>query len=233
MKKKRRGQDKEPTLGLAAVYFARAMRKHGCPLCRRIREAEERWIWNVLYELTGDPEVHRSFADSLGLCRGHAALMAKVVEERELVTPTSVARLYETAVAEALTRLSRPHEKIRAERKECPLCEVARETEERESWFLAKLLADPEFWAAYEGSDGLCLPHFLSIWPKVPSRVRAKFREDFQRRLSRLLRNLRELQRKERFDVDKPLTLEESTSWQEALWRLGGMSFSDPLLKRG
>ena len=43
-------------LGLAAVHLERALREEGCSLCRRIREAEERWIWNVLYELTGDPE---------------------------------------------------------------------------------------------------------------------------------------------------------------------------------
>ncbi|MEN3011185.1 MAG: hypothetical protein ABDI20_09575 [Candidatus Bipolaricaulaceae bacterium] len=42
-------------------YLERALRKPGCPLCRRIREAE-RWIWNVLYELTGDPEIHARFA---------------------------------------------------------------------------------------------------------------------------------------------------------------------------
>ncbi len=134
----RHERDEEPTLGLAAAHLARAMRERGCPLCRRVREAEERWIWTVLYELTGDPEIHRSFADSLGLCREHAPLMAKVVEERELVTPTSVARLYETVVATLLAKLSDQREKIRKEQAECSLCRVVRETEDRESWFFRK-----------------------------------------------------------------------------------------------
>ena len=75
-------------LGLAAVYLSRALKEEGCPICRRVRESEERWIWTVLYELTGDPELYEKFAGSLGLCREHAALMAQqVVETRELNYP--------------------------------------------------------------------------------------------------------------------------------------------------
>ena len=149
-------------LGLAAVYLARALKEGGCPICRRVRESEERWIWTVLYELTGDPELHEKFAQSLGLCREHAALMAQVVEIRELVTPTSVARLYETAVSQVLQNLPRPN------RGPCPLCELAEEAAERESFFLGKLLLDPEFWGAFQRSDGLCLPHFLRVWRLAP-----------------------------------------------------------------
>lgn len=224
--------EKTEDLGLAAIYLERAMKERGCPICRRVREAEERWIWNVLYELTGDPEIHERFSSSFGLCREHAALAAKVVETRELVTPTGVARLYETVVEKALAELVGFRGRKGLTRGECPLCEVAREAEDRESWFLGKFLADAEFWAAYERSDGLCLPHFFSVWSRSPVKVRPKLRLDFQKRLSGLLERLRELQRKERFDVDEPLTPEEIESWREALWRLGGMNYSDPLIKR-
>ena len=151
-------------LGLAAVYLSRALKEEGCPICRRVRESEERWIWTVLYELTGDPELHEKFAQSLGLCREHAALMAKVVETRELVTPTSVTRLYETVVSQVLQDLPRPSHGP------CPLCEIAEEAAERESFFLGKLLLDPEFWEAFQRSDGLCLPHFLRVWRLAPEK---------------------------------------------------------------
>jgi len=214
-------------LGLAAVYLARALKEGGCPICRRVRESEERWIWTVLYEFTGDPELHEKFAQSLGLCREHAALMAQVVEIRELVTPTSVARLYETAVSRVLQDLPRPN------RRPCPLCELAEEAAERESFFLGKLLLDPEFWEAFQRSDGLCLPHFLRVWRLAPEKIRPSLLSDQRARFHRLLQNLRELQRKERFDVGEKPTEAEIRSWREALWRLSGMSFSEPLIKRG
>lgn len=221
-------------LGLAAVHLERALREEGCPLCRRIREAEERWIWNVLYELTGDPEVHERLAASLGVCREHAALLVQVVQTRELVTPTGVARLYETVVAHALAALTDlPRRRKSAFRAECPLCALAKEAEDRESWFLGELLGDPRFWALYENSDGLCLPHLLEVWARAPEEVRPKLLEDFRARLERLLARLREFQRKERFDVDELPTPEEVASWREALWRLAGMSYAEPLIPRG
>lgn len=230
----RGAKPEDANLGLAAVYLAKAMREPGCPLCRRVREAEERWVWNVLYELTGDPEVHERFAASFGFCRDHTVLLAQVVETRELVTPTGVARLYTSAVVQALAALAAlPGRRKTLPREACPLCTVAQEVADRESWFLGRLLGDPELWEAYVASDGLCLPHFLSVWAQAPKKVRSVFLADFRRRLAGLHERLGELQRKERFDVDELPRPEEIASWREALWRLSGMSYEEPLIKRG
>ena len=228
--RKREGSE----LSVAAVHLERALREPGCPICRRIRETEERWIWNVLYELTGDPEIHERFAASLGLCREHAALLAQVVETRELLTPTGVARLYESVVTRALTALAELGGRTKAlSKEECPLCVLAKDAEDRQSWFFAQLLGDPGFWGLYEGSDGLCLPHLLSVWAQAPGHVRPALLADFRRRLAQLLQRLREFQRKERFDVAEAPTAEELRSWREALWRLSGMTYPGPLIKRG
>lgn len=134
-------------LSLAAVHLERALgKKEGCPIGCRVRETKECRIWYVLYELTGDPEVHKQFAASLGLRREHAALMAQVVQTRELVTPTIVTQLYEIVVVHALATLA----DLSWRRKstfcaECPLCALAKEAEDRESWFLGELLGDPKF----------------------------------------------------------------------------------------
>lgn len=227
------GKQEKDELSVAAVHLERALGEPGCPICRRVREAEERWIWNVIYEFTGDPEIHARFAASLGLCREHAALMAQVVETRELLTPTGVARLYETVVSRALTAFAELAKGKKVAKEGCPLCTVAKDAAERQSWFFGRLAEDPEFWALYEGSDGLCLPHFLAVWAQAPAKVRPKILADFHCRLTQLLARLRELQRKERFDVDELPTPEELLSWREALWRLSGMTYSEPLIKRG
>ncbi len=220
-------------LSVAGVHLERALREPGCPICRRIRETEERWIWTVLYELTGDPEIHARFAASLGLCREHAALMAQVVETRELLTPTGVARLYETVVSHALeVSADLTGRRKTVPKEECPLCAVAKDAEDRQSWFFSRLLGEPAFWELYESSDGLCLPHLLAVWAQAPAKARPALLADFRRRLAHLLHGLREFQRKERFDVHEPPTPEELASWKEALWRLAGMAYPEPLIKR-
>ena len=67
---------------LFTYHLQETLTKPGCVLCRLVRENEEQWLWNLLYEYTGDPQIHARFADSLGLCGEHAALMHKIVEKR-------------------------------------------------------------------------------------------------------------------------------------------------------
>jgi hypothetical protein len=54
-------------------------------------------------------------------------------------------------------------------------------------------------------------------------------RRDFIARLVKLEQNLRELQRKQRYDVHEELTAYEASAWKEALWRFGGMEFDELL----
>ncbi len=212
-------------------HLHRALKERGCPICRLVRESEERWAWNLLYELTGDPEIHQLLARSLGLCPAHGRLLVQVATERELVTPTGVARLYETVVAQALAILSNGDLK-RGKPAECPLCRSSRDTAARQAAFLAQALAHPDLWTAYERSEGLCLPHFTLTLMEAPFELRPRLLSDQIRRLQALLTHLREFQRKERYDVREAPTQEELSSFREAVWRLAGVSFDQLLLKR-
>jgi len=107
---------------LFTYHLQETLAKPGCVLCRLVRESEEQWLWNLLYEFTGDPQIHARFADSLGLCGEHAELMRMIVEKRQLVTPSGVARLYDTVSQEQLSRLSRPARKGAEKTDNCPLC---------------------------------------------------------------------------------------------------------------
>jgi len=194
-----------------------------------VREGEERWSWNLLYEFTGDPEVHESFARSLGLCAHHARLLERVVEGRRLMTPSGVARLYETVVRELSRRLAALQPRLK--RDGCPLCAYAGELAERESYTLARLLRNPRWREGFADSDGLCLPHLQTVLPHADREVRKWLLTDFRRRLVELERRLGELQRKQRYDVEETLTPEEAASWREALWRLGGMDYDGLLVE--
>jgi len=226
----RRTQSAEES-ALFSHQLRRALREPGCPICRLVRESEERWIWTLLYEFTGDPEIHSLLARSLGLCAPHADLMRKVVEGRRLMTPSGVARLYETVVKALEGELRQGRLRGNAKKPECPLCTYAKNTAERQAYFLAQLLSTREWRKEYEASDGLCWPHVRQVLAQAPREVQGWLTQDFAGRLERLRRNLSELQRKQRYDVPEPVTPEEADSWREALWRLGGMAFEGLLVE--
>lgn len=215
----RRGHGRKAD-SIVEVSLSRALEAEGCPICRLVREGEEWVLWGMLYELSGDPEVHREFRESLGLCARHAALTAELVAKRELITPSAVARLYEGLCHHVRDRLGQG---LPAGR--CRLCEYARGTERRYAEALSRFLESPEARDLYLRSEGVCLPHLRASLPFARPRVREFLWADFARRLEELEGKLRELQRKQSYDVADPITPEESRAWREALWRFGGMEF--------
>ncbi len=214
---------------LFTYHLQETLTKPGCVLCRLVRENEEQWLWNLLYEYTGDPQIHARFADSLGLCGEHAALMHKIVEKRQLVTPSGVARLYETVSHKELSHLARSSQKGTTKAEECPLCRYREQATERKASFLTQALLDEAWQRKYAVSDGLCQRHLETAVEQANRSVARLLREDHARRLQDLARLLQELQRKQRYDVSEQLIPDEANSWREALWRFGGMQF-DTLL---
>jgi len=204
--------------------LTRALEAEGCPVCRLTREGEEWVLWGMLYELSGDPEVHQRFRTSLGLCSRHAALLARLVAKRDLITPSAVARLYEGLSYHVRRELERG-----IPEGDCGLCEYARDRAQRYAEALARFLEAPEARELYRRSAGLCLPHLRAVLVSARPEVRELLLKDFARRLENLEEKLRELQRKQSYDVTEGVTPEESRAWREALWRFGGMEF-DSLL---
>lgn len=233
--------DEGPSLG--SLDLKEALAKEGCPLCRLVREGEERWLWQVLYEFTGDPLIREELDRAFGLCHTHAHLLIKVVAEREFVGGDSIARIYETVVRRYRQQLGRAlpemkrdrqYEASRAVRGEvCPLCLRREELELRKAHLLLRVLKDAERRASYKGSDGLCNPHLLLVLREpVSSQLRGFLVADHLARLERLEMELAELQRKQRYDINEPINPEEARSWREAIWRFTGMEYDRPLIRR-
>lgn len=225
--------DEGPSLG--SLELREALAKEGCPLCRLVREGEERWLWQFLYEFSGDPEVRGELDRAFGLCHAHAHLLIKVVEERELVSGDSVARVYETIVRRYRLDLARSASggSWRSSRRAgCPLCLRRSERELGLVYSLLEALEDPAWRASFELSAGLCNPHLLlAVREAGDPQVKGFLIADHLARLERLERALGELQRKQRYDVDEPITPEEARSWREAVWRFTGMEYDRPLIR--
>jgi len=239
----RRGKSREDHISLSSFYLRRALQQEGCSICRLLREGEERWLWHLIYEFTGDPGIRAKLDRAFGLCQEHAYLLVKVVEERELISGGGVARVYETIVKDYLqqlqevaTELLRGHPgKVRSalQGAECPLCALNREMERIRIHTLLEALEHEEWRAEYRRSAGLCNRHLLlALEESRDQRLREFLLEDHLGRLERLFHDLSELQRKQRYDVDEPVTSEEARSWREAIWRFTGMKYDRPLIRR-
>ncbi|MFQ6033666.1 MAG: hypothetical protein ACE5KR_02265 [Candidatus Bipolaricaulia bacterium] len=237
----RRGKSREDRTALSSFYLRGTLEQEGCSICRLLREGEERWLWHLIYELTGDPGVRAKLDRSFGLCQEHAYLLIEIVEERELISGDGVARIYETVVAdylrrlrEAATELARGRHKAREALQgvECPLCTLNREMERIKIHTLLEALEEGEWLSEYRRSAGLCNRHLLLALEESRDRELGEFLlEDHLGRLERLVHGLQELQRKQRYDVDDKVTPEEARSWREAIWRFTGMKYDRPLIR--
>lgn len=230
----------------------RAFRLEGCSICRLVHLNEERWIWSMLYEFTGDPGLRTRFDEALGLCRYHAHLMVQVVEERELIGMAGVARIYETVVkryvellhkanqADILSGVRRSVRRPISDRMSpgpqvCMLCQSTQGGRLTILSLLDALEDEDESWREqFIASDGLCNPHVeMAVEEIRKPELRAFLIEDHLARLEALQERLYQLQRKQSYNVDEEVTPEEARSWREAIWRFTGMEYHRPLIKRG
>lgn len=239
MRRKSNPEKRFQTLG--EVRFDESLDGAGCPICRHVRTSEEAWIWQVLYEFGSDRSLRRQLDESLGLCPDHAHLLVRVVEERELIDGASVAHIYQTVVRRALRgyrsavdgsrRALRSLDTLRDG--ECPLCVHRRGVEERAVGLLLSSLRSAAGVARYRSSDGLCDAHLHRCTIEAKEgEVRRMLLEDHIERVDRLADALDAFVRKQRYDVDEVITDAEAASWREAIWRLAGMQFDEPLVHR-
>ncbi len=155
----------------------------GCAVCRLILRDTERYLDGLLWENVNDPGVRQSIRQAQGFCREHAwqldragASLGVAILMHDVLK--NVVRAMEGARFQALPTLSLRRAQESLDRSqpaaatadlvarltakaECPACAQARQMENLYlSALLDHLLGEEGLLAAYEASDGLCLPHF-------------------------------------------------------------------------
>src|SRR5574341_1314684 len=145
----------------------------GCAVCRLLRRDTERYLDHLFYEYTLDRDTQRDFRARRGLCNEHgwqavqqagravsvAILYAATLDEMlmliEEFSPPSPARFgwgrrrASHGLADQLDPTAR-----------CAACDILDLTERRIIQVLGEHVIEPRFQAAFEASNGLCLPHF-------------------------------------------------------------------------
>ena len=232
---------------ISTVELEDAFGKDHCPVCRVIRENIEKYLWNLFYAFTSDPETHQNFKKSLGLCSQHSQLAVKIIRAGTSLSGTSMALLYETTIPyylKKLDKVGRPtfgllnwlsslwDKEISTSqeifsKKPCPACRIEGQNRRMTISILADMLNKEEYRKLYQKSDGLCQPHFEALIKQFKTAKEGQLITSFlvseqKDRLELLKRRLGELRRKKKHDVTEEVTKEEARSWEEAVWRFSG-----------
>lgn len=172
-------------LGKHTPYFelVDAQALPGCPVCRLVYKATDRYLDSLLYEAVLDPDVRAKLKNAQGFCSHHAEML-----RRRPGRALGVALIYRDiirTIAEHLQEgeyrpspslvdrvLGREHGAVAtatslARGGRCPACIIG---EQSEITYLDLMLAhieDDKLYRAYAEGEGLCLPHLISALGRV------------------------------------------------------------------
>ncbi|NLV73568.1 MAG: hypothetical protein GXY52_02615 [Chloroflexi bacterium] len=166
--------------GKHTPYFEllEAQDKPGCPICRMINRATDRYLDSLLYEAVLDPDVRAKTKATHGFCADHVEMLGErpgralgialiyrdiiraAADAADRPTPPS-GKLLDTLRGKnrpgALAADSLRHDQA------CPACLIGREAEVNYTSLMLAHIEDPEFHAAYAAGEGICLPHLIAV----------------------------------------------------------------------
>jgi hypothetical protein len=159
-----------------------ACREPGCPVCRLEQQSVERYLDSQFYENVNSPEWRDQLRASLGFCNEHAWLAVNkrlgdalgftiiyhdivnsLLQQWKDDDPSAPARRGRMSLLRQLPEaVQKTIEKMLnafTPRKRCPACEHRNEMTRMSISALLEELKTPEMVDAFQGSDGLCVPH--------------------------------------------------------------------------
>jgi len=168
-----------------------AQSQAGCPICRLVYRATDRYLDSLLYEAVLDPEVRARLRRSRGFCREHTEMLRRkpgralgiALIYRDIVRAVSDIA-YRERGKEGRSRAGRhPRGPLRgllgrrrarasiasalSGQEQCPACGIARKAEHNHIELLLAHLHDERLHEAYASGEGLCLSHFIQALGSV------------------------------------------------------------------
>jgi len=203
-----------------------SLRSRTCPICAAQGQALFDFFVDAQYALSKTDQARRAFAQEHGLCRVHTWQFQQVASPQGI--SEGYALLIEAAASELRRSVAQPTDEIVAHietllAKDCPACQVLKETESTRLGQFLEQIATPEGQELYEESQGLCLPHLHAALAACPSRATVEFllREQV-RRLEEVAEDMRSYLLK-RDALRRGLhNQDEETAWRRALVQLAG-----------
>ncbi len=187
-----------------------ALRQPGCPLCRLVAEASERWLRTLFHEQVTDAETR------LLLRRGGAFCARHTEQALRTGDPLGSSIIFGDLARCALDAFPAKWSP------RCPLCEQEEQVLAAMRITLLDHIGESDVRSAYEASDGLCLPHLHGMVGRGGD-PRANVLLAIEReKIGALLRECAGFVAKSHYDHPGELTRDEATAWRRAARKLGG-----------
>ena len=164
-----------------------AQSQAGCPICRLVYKAADRYLDSLLYEAVLDPDVRAKLKESRGFCSAHTEML-----RRKPGRALGVALIYRDIIRAVSETVGRGHHKgesspvsrflskvlgktrgrqrpgsVLAGERVCAACAIAQKAEHSNTELLLAHLQDERLYEAYAKGEGLCLPHFVGALETV------------------------------------------------------------------
>ncbi len=234
----------------ASFYDLRdALAQPGCVVCRLKANSVDRFLDGLLWECVTDPDKRQDIRQARGFCHEHtwrlaragaalgtAIILRDVLQDVlrtmdkatfQAMPPWSLRRAYEALdprqrAAATTVLVSQLEPQIT-----CLVCVWAEEMERIYLQVLvSNLLGEESLLAAYEPSDGLCLPHFRQALTLVRDEMVFEALIGAQRAVwERLASDLSEFIRKNDYRFQDESWGEERDAWLRAIAALAGARF--------
>jgi len=221
-------------------YFALsdALKEKGCPICFLLKKNTNKSMDAFLYEQVNDPGIRKVIRDSFGFCNRHAWQL------RNIGDGLGLSIIYEDLVGTILGQIrernkSRGGQKnflaklelVKDNRKSdgkktkfaCLFCKRETDVEKRYSEVLIKSFYEPEIFNFFKKSEGLCLPHLLTLLEGCTDRKTIDEIIGIEsEKLEVLVQDLKEFQRKHDYRFSGEKYGKESDAWIRATEKLFG-----------
>ena len=174
-------------MGKHTPYFelVEAQAMAGCPICRLVAKATDRYLDGLLWEAVLDPHVRAKLKGSQGFCAEHVAML-----RRKPGRALGIALIYRDIVRDLIRSLEKaqfdsggsPLKRLvgKSARNQgliddlsatvdCPACAIGQQSADNNLDLLLAYLDDERMYKAYASGEGLCLPHLIRAIERTDS----------------------------------------------------------------
>ncbi len=201
--------------GLLEISIEEALSRSGCPICYLVSRGVMDFLRSILYEYVNDPGVRRRFRESLGLCPHHAWLLARIVEEPDVMDFLGVTILYEDVLSTYIEL------ELNNKAGECMVCKYVLNLENSYCKSLSTYLKEYGVNAYRSSKAVLCSRHFKAIY-ELMGELKNEFKMVQIEKLKRILELMRSYIRKADYNAKEEASAEEARAWMKAIEALKG-----------
>jgi hypothetical protein len=156
-----------------------AQAKAGCPICRLVYKATDRYLDSLLYEAVLDPAVRAKLKQAQGFCAEHVKMLGRrpgralgiALIYRDIIRSAIIAaeKTSPEATGKGLRGLfgrNLPGTDLACKLRTpqvCPACLIGVESERNNLELMLVHIEDAQFQQGYASGEGLCLVHLIGV----------------------------------------------------------------------